>query len=280
MSDFSKEKLEFIVGLSNVYDKLSNDKYYDAIDLGLKLLDKYKDFYKEDCYTFNNGIEYYLFLVDFEKKIEKQDLRFDNLFSYLGTSYMLIGKYVDARAYLKKALDINPYDYETRFKYSETFRLNNELEEYFKVSVDSLKYCYKAIAFQRFYRNISEYYFRYENYMDSLYMMIMAKYVYEDNTEIINPEIFRIKDCVNNHHNPTIDAIIDYMNNKDILTPSLAIDKLKYIYLKIKDSDITCSTDILSILYELTNDETYSNLIEEYNKKIEELSSKINEQKA
>ena len=98
--------------------------------------------------------------------------------------------------------------------------------------------------------------------------MLFARYVYEGNSEITTPELFRIYDCLGKKMDPSIDAIMNFMNNKNINTPSLMIDKLNYIYNKIYENDAITSYDILSILYELTNDESYKKLLDEFDKRL------------
>lgn len=257
------DKIKFDYNLSIIEELVNNNKYYDAIDKIKELFDKIDT--SNIGNSFNNGIEYYLYLVKFDKKIIKQNLNYKKLYDLYGTSLMLIGKYIEAREMFKKSLEINPFDSLTRFKYTDTFRLTNELDEFFKSSNDAINYCYKAIDFQRFYRNLSEYYFRYENYVEALYMMLFARYVYEENLDITNPELFRIYDCLGKRLDPSIDAILNFMQNKNINSPSLVIQELNYIYAKIKDNDAVTSFEILEALYELTNDSEYKKLIDDFN---------------
>jgi tetratricopeptide (TPR) repeat protein len=255
------DKVKFDYSLSKIEELLENNKYYDVIDKAKELLNDEPS----NVHSFNNGIEYYLYLTTYDSNIKKEDLNYRKLYNAYGTALMLTGKYMEARAIFKKALDIDPFDYLVRFKYTDTFRLTNELDLFFKESNEALNFCYTAEAFQRFYRNLSEYYFRYENYVEALYMMLFARYVYEGNSEITTPELFRIYDCLGKKLDPSIDAIMNFMQNKEINTPTLMIDKLNYIYNKINNSDIVTSLDILNTLYELTNDENYLTVIKKIN---------------
>ena len=258
------DKIKFDFKLSKIEELLENNKYYDVIDVCKEVLNEASDY--ENKHAFNNGIEYYLYLVNYDNKIEKETLNYKKLFDCYGTALMLTNKILEARAIFEKSLEINPFDSLTRFKYTETFKLTNDLEEYFNKSNEAINYCYKAIDFQRFYRNISEYYFRHENFVEALYMMLFSKYVYEENSELISPELFRIYDCLGKELDPSIDAIINFMENKKINLPTNQIEKLNYIYLKIKDNDpITCY-DLLKVLYELTNNSEYKVLLDEFDK--------------
>ena len=257
------DKMKFDYNLSKLNDLMQNNKYYDVVDMCKELLKDDNNYL--DKQSFNNGIEYYLYLTTYDSNIKKEDLNYRKLYNAYGTALMLTGKYMEARAIFKKALDIDPFDYLVRFKYTDTFRLTNELDLFFKESNEALNFCYTAEAFQRFYRNLSEYYFRYENFVEALYMMLFARYVYEGNSEITTPELFRIYDCLGKKLDPSIDAIMNFMQNKEINTPTLMIDKLNYIYNKINNSDIVTSLDILNTLYELTNDENYLTVIKKIN---------------
>ena len=260
------DKIKFDYKLDKLKELLENNKYYDVIDNAKELLELEND--STNFRSFNNGIEYYLYLTTFNNIIKKGTLKFKELYDIYATALMLTGKYDKACEYFKKSLEINPFDSLTRFKYTDCFRLMNDLDNYFKESNDALNYCYKAVDFQRFYRNISEYYFRYENYVEALYMIMFARYVSEENSEITTPELFRIYDCLGKEMDPSIDAIMNFMQNKNINTPTFMIDKLNYIYNKICNNDVVTSLDILNTLYELTNNENYLEVI----KKIEKLT--------
>ena len=260
------DKISFNYKLDKIKELLTNNKYYDAIDASKELLEL--DNNSTNFRSFNNGIEYYLYLVTYDSNIKKEELNFKQLYDTYATCLMLTGKYDKASDYFKKSLEIDPFDSLTRFKYVDCFRLMNDLDNYFKESNEAINYCYKAVDFQRFYRNLSEYYFRYENYVESLYMILFARYVSDKNDEITTPELFRIYDCLGKKMDPSIDAIMNFMNNKNINTPSLMIDKLNYIYNKIYENDAITSYDILSILYELTNDESYKKLLDEFDKRL------------
>ena len=257
------DKIKFDYNLSKLNNLMQNNKYYDVVDMCKELLKDDNNYL--DKQSFNNGIEYYLYLTTYDKKVVKEEYNYKELFNIYGTALMLIGKYIEARDIFKKALDIDPFDSLIRFKYTDSFRLTNELDLFFKESNEALNFCYKASDFQRFYRNLSEYYFRYENYVEALYMILFARYVSDANSEVTTPELFRIYDCLGKEMDPSIDAIMNFMQNKNINTPTLMIDKLNYIYNKICNNDVMTSLDILSTLYELTNDENYLNIIKKIN---------------
>lgn len=253
------DKIKFDYNLSKIEELVNNNKYYDAIDLIKEQLIELDDSNLGN--RFNNGIEYYLYLTNYDTKIVKQDLNYKKLYDLYGTCLMLIGKYIEARGIFKKSLEMDPFDSLVRFKYTDTFRLANELDDFFNESNNALKYVYNAESFQRFYRNISEYYFRYENYVEALYMMLFARYVYEGNSEITTPELYRIYDCLGKELDPSIDAILNFMDNKKINSPSIIINELNYIYTKIKDYDAVTALEIINNLYELTNDEAYKEIL-------------------
>ena len=256
------DKIKFDYHLSKIEELLNNNKYYDAIDLCKEVVD---DSNSVKRHSFNNGIEYYLYLTTFDSNIEKESLNYRKFYNLYGTCLMLTGKYIEARSYFKKSLEIDPFDSLIRFKYTDTFRLTNELDEFFKESNSAINYCYKASDFQRFYRNISEYFFRYENYVESLYMIMFARYVSDENSEITTPELFRIYDCLGKKLDPSIDAIMNFMENKNINIPTNQITKLNYIYTKIKDYDALTALEIIQILYDLTNDESYKAILDKIN---------------
>ena len=256
------DKIKFDYKLSKIEELLNNNKYYDAIDLCKEVVDDKESTKK---HSFNNGIEYYLYLTTYSSNIEKEALNYRKFYNLYGTCLMLVGKYMEARAYFKKSLEIDPFDSLIRFKYTDTFRLTNELDEFFSESNNAINYCYKASDFQRFYRNISEYYFRYENYVEALYMILFARYVSESNNEITTPELFRIYDCLGKKLDPSIDAIMNFMENKNINIPTNQISKLNYIYTKIKDYDAVTALEIVNNLYELTNDSAYKEILDKIN---------------
>lgn len=257
------DKIKFDYTLSKIDELVTNNKYYDAIDMAKELLGKVDT--KEVGNSFNNGIEYYLYLTNFDKKIKKEELNIKKLYDLYGTALMLTGKYIEARDMFKKSLEINPFDSLIRFKYADSFRLTNELDDFFKESNLAIKYVYRPVDFQRFYRNLSEYYFRYENYVEALYMILFARYVSEGNEEITTPELFRIYDCLGKEMDPSMDAILNFMDNKKINSPAIMINELNYIYAKIKDYDAVTALEIVNNLYELTNDPSYKEVLDKIN---------------
>ena len=133
------DKIKFDYNLSLIEDLVNKNKYYDAIDKVKEVL-KEVDIEKDLGNNFNNRIEYYLYLTNFDKKVNKTDLNYKKLLDMYGTCLMLIGKYIEARNILKKSLEINPFCDLTRFKYVDTFRLTNELDEFFNESNNALKF--------------------------------------------------------------------------------------------------------------------------------------------
>ena len=125
------DKIKFDYNLSKIEELLNNNKYYDAIDLCKEVTDDINSVKK---HSFNNGIEYYLYLTTYDSNIEKESLNYRKFYNLYGTCLMLIGKYIEARNYFKKSLEIDPFDSLIRFKYTDTFRLTNELSEFFNES--------------------------------------------------------------------------------------------------------------------------------------------------
>ena len=142
--------------------------------------------------------------------------------------------------------------------------LTNELDLFFKESNEAIKYVYKPEAFQKFYRNLSEYYFRYENFVEALYMIIFARYVYEDNPEVTTPELYRIFDCLGKKMDPSMDAILNFMQNKGINSPQPMIDELSEIYNYGAKNDLPLALSAAHAIYDLNNDEFLENILEEY----------------
>ena len=238
---------------------VTNNKYYDAIDKAKELLEVIKE--ENIGNIFNDKLEYYLYLTNFDKEVVESKYNYKKIYDLYGTALMLTGKYIEARETFKKSLEMDPFDDIIRFKYTDTVRLTNELDEFFKESNLAIKFVYKPESFQRFYRNLSEYYFRYENYVEALYMMLVARYVYEGNNEITTPELYRIYDCLGKEMDPSIDAILNFMQNKEINSPQIVIEQLEYIYWKIAETDIPTALKAAHCLYDLTNDKSYEDIL-------------------
>ena len=96
-------------------------------------------------------------------------------------------------------------------------------------------------------------------------MILFARYVSEENEEITTPELFRIYDCLGKEMDPSMDAILNFMDNKKINSPAIMINELNYIYAKIKDYDAVTALEIVNNLYELTNDPSYKEVLDKIN---------------
>lgn len=257
---------QFKLYLPRVIDKLKEYKYLDAIKEAKKLI-ALEDSQTLQKRAFDNKVETYLYLLlNEDKSVERQVVDFKELFSLYADALIHTNAYDEAETYFEKALQIAPFGTFNRVQYIETFKLRNDLDNFYKRSIEALKYSYKKEQFFLYYRNISDYYFKKENYVEALYMMLFARYVDEEKIEESNSELFKIYDCLGKKLDPSIDAIINFMDNKEIPTPVIAIDNLNRIYNTIYETDYLVANEVLSLLYDLSNDIRYLELKEKREK--------------
>ena len=95
-------------------------------------------------------------------------------------------------------------------------------------------------------------------------MIIFARYVYEDNPEVTTPELYRIFDCLGKKMDPSMDAILNFMENKGINSPQPMIDELSQIYNYGAKNDLPLALSAAHAIYDLNNNEFLENILEEY----------------
>ncbi|MCR5188968.1 MAG: tetratricopeptide repeat protein [Treponema sp.] len=178
----------------NQYKK-NFDKAVELIEPLIKKIEEI-DFFKDDAvseyHCFDNYFEeiLYQYYNKPEKDLRHATMPLATVYTQYGSVLIDVGRWDDARSALKKALHWNPASADVMFEYSETFKHSGELDEYFKIVLDTFKYCYIAKDLARAYRNLGWYFIEKEQYEDAIVAYFMS--VQYDDDPHVQSELYYI----------------------------------------------------------------------------------------
>ena len=77
-------------------------------------------------------------------------------------------RYQEAQEALKRALRLNPVSTEINFEYIETYKVLGDMETFYQLSKEALRYAFKSADVARCYRNIGFYFIEKEKYREAM----------------------------------------------------------------------------------------------------------------
>lgn len=174
------------LGIQSTLEEVQFNQYKKNFDKAIELIEplikkiEEADFFRDDAvseyHCFDNFFEEILYKYHNkpEKDLRRADMPLATVYTQYGSSLIDVERWEDARKALKEALHWNPASAEIMFEYSETFKHSGELDEYFKLVIESFKYCYEPKTLARAYRNLGWYFIEKELYDDAMVAYIMS----------------------------------------------------------------------------------------------------------
>lgn len=264
------------LGIEQTLEEVRFNQYKKNFDKAIELIEplvkKIEDigFFKDDAvseyHCFDNYFEeiLYSYYNKPEKELREAQFPLATVYTQYGSSLIDVERWDDARKALKEALHWNPASAEIIFEYSETYKHAGELDEYFKLVLESFKYCYVPKTLARAYRNLGWYFIEKELYEDAMVAYIMSvQYEQSPNVqgelyyiaqktgkEFSQPTMNEIKTCAKKYGFP-VGA------HEDVLGIAFSLGK-QAADAGQKDA----AKFFLGILYGLTEDEEIKKMIE------------------
>lgn len=134
-------------------------------------------------------------LIDSSKEIIDLSYHIKYATIYYRYGFILFeeNKVLDARKYLKLAFDIAPCNSIIGFEYIETYRKLNEIDEFFKLTVDMFKIIYEPSMLARAYRNLGWYFAEKKQFNEAVICLVVSlKYSGEYEIDKAQSELFYI----------------------------------------------------------------------------------------
>lgn len=146
-------------------------KNYDqALELAESLVQRLRDMTEAGMFVDDEVSEYHTFwepyesiLYDFFNKPTKTVRKLDGIPAaevYLEYGSILIdfNRISDAQEALSEAIKWNPVSSEIAFEYAETFKIQGNMEAFYKRSLEMFQYAFRPKALARCYRNLGYYF--------------------------------------------------------------------------------------------------------------------------
>lgn len=183
--DVEKEQKSTDIGeaeVNNILDRVKlavmnkdMDKACDALLPLLKESEKLEEselnLDDKNCYfRFRDSLDIYVYekLYKPKKEIVQVKHNFSDIYHRYGYILIELGRIDVAEIYLKKALRWNPVNSNILFELGEVYKLKNDMDSYFKIAKEALKYARNNSELARSYRNLGYYFIEKEKYEEAI----------------------------------------------------------------------------------------------------------------
>ncbi len=156
-----------------------------------------------EYYSFDEFFEEQIFAVHHESKkaIRKATLPFSQMYLTYGNLLVELKEIKEAQTVLRKALRWNPVSAESLFEYGETFKIQGDLEQFRKITVDAFKYLFRPKYIARAYRNLGYYHIEKQNYSLAKGLFLLSLHFEEENS-LAQSELYYIDQLSGGHLDP------------------------------------------------------------------------------
>mgnify|MGYP002856379772 CR=1 FL=1 len=254
----------------NMYKKnfnVAKEILVNAVDK-IEQIDMYHDDAVSEYHTFNAPIEeiLYVHLNEPKKDLRQAPEPLSALYLTLGSLLFELREYDDAKTALEKALHWNPMDADIAFEYAELFKVQGNMEEFYKRTMNIFFFAHKARHIARLYRNLG-YYFVEKKMWRMAAACYLASTHFEQDSKQAQSELWYIQQKAGSDFTlPTPEEVQEYFRQYEI---PLGADK-----------DVVCIASIFgrqhkeqerydyaryfySIAYELTGMEEFKEILDD-----------------
>lgn len=165
-----------------------------------------------EYYTFGEFFEEVLYqeLNEVERDVRRAEFPFSEIYLLEGSLMMEKKEYLKAMEALEKARRWNPVNCDIAFEYMETFKAVGEMGEFYRLTVESMKYAFRNKDFARALRNLGYYFTEKEEYKVSAACYLLSL-EYDRESKNAQSELYYIQTkCNGNLSQPTIEEIEQY----------------------------------------------------------------------
>ena len=226
-----------------------------------------------EYFTFNEPFEQILY-VHYnhpQRDIRHANIPYAEIFYLHGNLLFELKRIQEAREYLKKALRWNPVSCTIGFEYIETFKVEKELDTFFKLTKDQLKYAFKPKDVARCFRNLAYYYVEMREYSVAAACCVMSM-MYDNESNLAQSELYYIQQISpEGYQETTVELLEQY--KVEFGLPTRASDEVvelaaACIQKTYDDGNLEFCTYFLNIFCGLRDNEKAKELLKEINNKL------------
>jgi len=267
-----KNSMGFEAALEEAHFNIYKKKYDVALKIVEGVVAKIKDVpvFADDSvseyHTFNETFEEILYrhIYQPKKDLRPADPTWTRAFFLQGNLLFEMQRYDEAQEALKQALHWNPISSEINFEYIETYKMMGDMDTFFRLSKDALRFAFKSSDVARCFRNIGFYFVEQELYNEAMGCFELST-LYEE-SKTANSEMYYIHQMTEGKATVPTKAEMEKIAEKygfsmgaddDVLGLSFAYGKHAY-----ENGHKQAAIYFWSITYELTHDDYIKGLLE------------------
>ena len=260
--------------LEEVRFKQHEKKYDEALVLLESLIHKieamnlFEDDQVSEYHCFNEFFEEALFRMNTKpaKDIRYADLPLDQIYTQYGSLLIDLKRPKDAAAALGKAMRWNPGNADIAFEHAEAYKLQGDMEAFYRLTIDLFKYAFRPKQVARCFRNLGYYFTEKKQWEESVACYTMSLQ-YDNESSMAMSELYYIQQKAGRFFNP---PGMDYLRkisekygfpvgaDPDVLGLSFAYGKHF-----AEKGDAAGARYCWQITYDLTQDEDIRKMIDE-----------------
>ena len=206
--------------INEIQEFVDKEDYESAYNIAKDNVDLNKE-YTEGEYVFKNLLEELLFQVLIQKEIKKKIpmiLDYSTLYSNYGEVLIQLDKIDDAKKSFELSRNYNPINIKANFGLGDLYKMENDLNEFYKLAIESFKIAYYPKDLAKSFRNLSYYFLKIakeENSDENLKIAIYLKKIsedYDNESEFAKTELDEINGIISNFDKETVEAL----ENRDL----------------------------------------------------------------
>ncbi|MBR5503338.1 MAG: hypothetical protein IKV87_02665 [Methanobrevibacter sp.] len=283
--------------INEIQESLDQNDYESAYDIAKDNVDLNKE-YLEGEYVFKNLLEELLFQVLIQGEIKKKIpliLDYSTLYSNYGEILLHFDKIEDGKKSFALSKNYNPINIKANFGLAEIAKMESNIEEFYKLSIESFKIAYYPKDLAKSFRNLSFYFLRIaedesskDNLEENLRLAISLKKIsqdFDEDSDLAMHELNEINEKINKFDKELVESIenMDLNDCKSFLKskglPYEAgieiITICKNLGFQLDEAKkVVPALFYFNIAYDLTKDEDIKLVIDDLNEKVER---KLNE---
>lgn len=201
--------------IKEIQEFVDKEDYESAYNIAKENVDLNKE-YTEGEYVFKNLLEELLFQVLIQKEIKKKIpmiLDYSSLYSNYGEVLIQLDKIDDAKKSFELSRNYNPINIKANFGLGDLYKMENKLNEFYKLAIESFKIAYYPKDLAKSFRNLSYYFLKIakeENADENLKIAIHLKKIskdYDDESELAKTELDEINEIISNFDKETVEEL-------------------------------------------------------------------------
>ena len=267
-----EEKTGYVIEIEDIKACIHKGDFNKALELAETLVKKIEDL---NMFIDDPVSEYRLFDEFFEEALYRflykplrtlpaPEIPYTEIYYLYGAILVELKQLDEARKALQKGMHWNPVAFNIRAEYVETFKMQGDMDQFFKETLALFKIAFRSPLVARCLRNLGYYFVEKQQYPEAVAVYVMSTR-YENSSPQVQNELNYINQVAGGIKQPTVDDMQRYSTqygfpmgaDKDVLGMAHA-----YGTSFLKENNFDGARYCFDILYELTGDEEVKKLID------------------